>query len=106
QYSAARLPWAHQVACNPALEKAAFSGLSGRVVSFAISAALAGSTPMLAIRAAAPADAAAARKKSRPLGPRESNSALIVFPPCVRSKPLRPRLPAPAAVALAPFVRQ
>ena len=77
QYSAARLPWAHQVACSPALEKAAFRGLSGRVVSLAMSAASAGLTPMPAMSAAALADAAATLKKSRRLEPRESNSSLI-----------------------------
>ena len=38
QYSAACLPWAHQVACRPALEKAAFSGLAERPISAAMAA--------------------------------------------------------------------
>ena len=56
QYSAACLPWAHQVACRPALEKAAFSGFSERADS-AASAGLMPSPPSRAV--AAPAVAAA-----------------------------------------------
>src|SRR4029077_20117737 len=77
QYSAARLPWAHHVACRPALEKAAFSGLGERLVSLAISAARAGLTPRLPSRAAAPAEAAAVRKKSRRLAPGASKSSFM-----------------------------
>ena len=77
QYSAARLPWAHQVACNPALEKAAFSGLDDRLVSFAMSAASAGLTPRPPSSAAAPAETVAVRKKSRRLAPEDSNSLFI-----------------------------
>ena len=38
QYSAACLPWAHQVACNPALENAALSGFSDRPAASASAA--------------------------------------------------------------------
>ena len=37
-----RLPWAHQVACSPALEKAALSGFVDRPASFAIAAIING----------------------------------------------------------------
>src|SRR5271169_5325781 len=62
QYSAACLPWAHQVACKPAFEKAALSVLSDRPVA-AAKAGLTASPPMSAV--AAPAETAAVRKKSR-----------------------------------------
>jgi hypothetical protein len=62
QYSAACLPCAHQVACKPALEKAAFKGFSDRP-TLAASAGLKAAPPMSAV--AAPAEAAAVRKKSR-----------------------------------------
>src|SRR5215471_14954986 len=39
QYSAACLPWAHQLTCRPILEKAAFSGFSERPPTLPISAA-------------------------------------------------------------------
>ncbi len=68
QYSAACLPWAHQVACSPALEKAAFSGFSERPATLAASAAITGSMPKPpSSAAAAPAVAAAVRMKSRRL---------------------------------------
>ena len=44
-HSAACLPWAHQVACSPALEKAALSGFSERPVSRATDCAMAGLMP-------------------------------------------------------------
>ena len=45
QNSAACLPWAHQVACRPALENAALSGFSERPISCAMAAAISGSKP-------------------------------------------------------------
>lgn len=39
-HSAACLPWAHQVACRPALENAAFSGFSERPTSAAIAGSM------------------------------------------------------------------
>src|ERR1043166_689672 len=60
QNSAACLPCAHQVACRPALENAAFNGFSDRPTA---SAASAGFMPMLPrIAVAAPAVAAACRR--------------------------------------------
>ena len=53
-HSAACLPWAHQVACRPALENAAFSGFSERAA--AASAGLMPNPPSRAV--AAPATAA------------------------------------------------
>ena len=53
-HSAACLPWAHQVACRPALENAAFSGFSERAT--AASAGLMPNPPSRAV--AAPATAA------------------------------------------------
>ena len=47
QYSAACLPWAHQVACSPAFEKAALSGFGDLPTSFAIAAATKGLTQVL-----------------------------------------------------------
>src|SRR6476660_1423024 len=44
QYSAACLPWAHQLTCRPIVEKAAFSGFSDRAAALPISAASAGET--------------------------------------------------------------
>src|SRR6516164_8965505 len=55
QCSAARLPCAHQVACRPALENAAFNGLPAFPVA---STASAGVTPNLPNNAAPPAAAA------------------------------------------------
>ena len=54
QYSAACFPCAHHVACRPALEKAAFSGLSDRPATLPISCASAGLIPNAANAAAAP----------------------------------------------------
>ncbi len=54
QYSAACFPCAHHVACSPALEKAAFSGLSDRPATLPISCASAGFMPNAASAAAAP----------------------------------------------------
>ena len=45
QNSAACLPWAHQVACRPAFENAAFSGFSERPISAAMAAEIIGSMP-------------------------------------------------------------
>src|SRR5258708_16643829 len=59
QYAAACLPWAHQVACRPALENAAFNGFSERPIS-AASAGLTLNPPNSAL--AAPAVAAACRR--------------------------------------------
>src|SRR5258707_1100511 len=61
QYSAACLPWAHQVACRPALEKAAFNGFSERPIS----AASAGLTPNPPNKAVAAPAVAATCKRSR-----------------------------------------
>src|SRR3954467_8381524 len=81
-HSAARLPWAHHVACKPALENAAFSGFSEREVSLAMSAANAGLKPRPPNSAAdAPADAAAARMKLRRDGCRGPPLLDIVFLP-------------------------
>ena len=55
QYSAAALPCAHQLACRPALENAAFSGFSERPETAAASAAKAGLMPMPPKTAAAAA---------------------------------------------------
>ena len=63
-HSAACLPWAHQVACRPALEKAALSGFADRSTALAASAAMAGSRPAPS-SIAAPAVSDAARMKSR-----------------------------------------
>ena len=60
QYSAACLPCAHQVACNPALENAALSGFSDRPAASANAADINGLTPNPPNRAAAPAPATAA----------------------------------------------
>ena len=65
QYSAACLPWAHQVACNPALENAALSGFSDRPAASANAVAIIGLTPNPPNRAAAPAPAAAALSSLR-----------------------------------------
>src|SRR5580704_1272428 len=66
QYSAACLPWAHQVACSPALEKAAFNGFSDRPAASATSAAKAELKPKPPnMAAAAPAETEAVRIKSR-----------------------------------------
>ena len=65
QYSAACLPWAHQVACRPALENAAFSGLADLPASLAIAAPISGLIPMPPSIAAAPPPSAAPRIKSR-----------------------------------------
>ena len=59
QNSAACLPWAHQVACRPALENAAFSGFSERP---AATPAIAGFTPIIPSVAAAPPTVATVRK--------------------------------------------
>src|SRR3954467_14870248 len=81
-HSAARLPWAHHVACKPALENAAFNGFSEREVSLAISAANAGLKPRPPKSAAdAPADAAAARMKLRRDDCRGPPLLDIVVPP-------------------------
>src|SRR5271168_2967265 len=45
QYSAACLPWAHQVACSPAFENAALSGFSDLPASLAIAEAMSGLKP-------------------------------------------------------------
>src|SRR3954470_16466398 len=92
-HSAACLPWAHHVACKPALENAAFSGFSDREVSLAMSAAKAGLKPRPPNNAAdALADAAAARMKLRRDGCRGPPLLDIVFLPnsdrIVRSVPL------------------
>ncbi len=55
QYSAACLPWAHQVACSPAFENAALSGFSERPASLAIAEAMSGLKPNPPNSAAAPA---------------------------------------------------
>ena len=65
QYSAAALPWAHQVACRPALEKAAFSGFSERPA--ATPAAMAGLMPRTPSVATAPPTDATVRKSRLPL---------------------------------------
>src|SRR5215470_9951836 len=65
QYSAARFPCAHHVACRPAFEKAALSGLLERSVSLAIDAASAAGMPRPPNKAAAPAETAVLRKKAR-----------------------------------------
>src|SRR5271166_517913 len=59
QYSAACLPWAHQVACKPALENAALSGFGERPASLAIAEAMSGLKPNPPNSAAAPAPKAA-----------------------------------------------
>ena len=59
QYSAAGLPWAHQVACRPALENAAFSGFSERP---AATPANAGPAPSMPSVATAPPAVATVRK--------------------------------------------
>src|SRR3954469_22248404 len=89
-HSAARLPWAHHVACKPALENAALSGFSDRDVSLAISAASAGLKPSPPNSAAdAPADAAAVRMKLRRDGCRGPPLLDIEFlPNCYPSRPL------------------
>src|SRR6185295_14860228 len=59
-------PCAHQVACSPALENAAFRGFSERPATLAASAANTGSMPNPpSSAAAAPAVAVAVRMKSR-----------------------------------------
>src|SRR6185312_4515072 len=58
--SAACLPWAHQVACRPALEKAALSGFSDRPSSAASAVVLMPIPPSKA--PAAPAVATACRR--------------------------------------------
>src|SRR3984885_14810062 len=60
QYSAACLPCAHQVACNPALENAALSGFDDIPAAGAIGAETHGLPPKPPNKAAAPAPAAAA----------------------------------------------
>src|SRR6476620_3847493 len=66
QYSAARLPWAHQVACSPALEKAALRGFVDRPASFAIAAIINGLNPSPPKSpAAAPAETDAILNRSR-----------------------------------------
>src|ERR1700677_3591685 len=65
QYSAACLPWAHQVACRPALENAAFSGFADMPASLAIAADISGLKPMPPSTAAAPPPSAALRNTSR-----------------------------------------
>src|SRR5579875_2617090 len=65
QYSAACLPCAHQVACKPALENAALSGLADRAVSAASAATICGCRPSMA--APIPAAAAACKKFRRRL---------------------------------------
>ena len=67
QYSAACLPCAHQVACSPAFEKAAFSGRVALPASLAIAAPISGLNPNPPNIAAAPAPAAAARIRLRRL---------------------------------------
>src|SRR4029077_13623854 len=53
-YSAACLPWAHQVAGSPAFEKAALSGFGDLPTSFAIAAATRELTPSPPNKAAPP----------------------------------------------------
>ena len=66
QNSAACLPCAHQVACRPALENAAFKGFSDRPISCAIAAETKGSMPNPPSSAAAAAlDAVALRTNDR-----------------------------------------
>ena len=64
QYSAACLPWVHQLTSRPMLENAAFSGFSDRPAAFAISAARVGEMPR-APSNEAPARPALACNKSR-----------------------------------------
>src|SRR5262249_50399166 len=66
QNSAACLPWAHQVACSPAFENAAFSGFSERPISAAAAALMRGSSPKPPSTApAAPPDGPTLPMKSR-----------------------------------------
>src|SRR5262249_990759 len=65
QNSAACLPWAHQVACRPAFEKAALSGFSERPISAAMAAPISGSKPIPPSTAAAPAGRLTVRMKAR-----------------------------------------
>ena len=82
QYSAACLPWAHQVACNPALEKAALSGFSDLPASLAIAAAIRGLKPKPPNKAAAPAPAAATWISLRRSCETFVSEVGHAFPPC------------------------
>src|SRR6516225_11221559 len=59
QYSAACLPWAHQVACNPAFENAALSGFDDFPTASANASEISGLKPNPPNKAAPPAPAAA-----------------------------------------------
>ena len=79
QNSAACLPWAHQVACRPALENAAFSGFSDRPISAAMAAEIIGSMPNPPNSAAAAAlDAVALRTKERRVSGETLLSSLMI----------------------------
>src|SRR5882724_6562884 len=65
QNSAACLPWAHQVACSPAFENAAFRGFSDRPISAAAALLIRESMPKPPSTAAAPAEVLTLRMKSR-----------------------------------------
>ena len=97
QYSAACLPCAHQVACNPALENAALSGFADLPASLASAAAIIGLKPNPPNRAAAPAPAAAAFISLR-------RSSEINFVSVIISS-LRPGVPRRRRVAAGPCHR-